>query len=166
MLEAAGGKEALLLLEKHASTNLLLTDVVMPGMNGRKLADEARKRRSGLKVVFMTGYSRNAIVHQGRLDPGVELIQKPLRSEHLQRQSVGCWILDVATAKTRRVTFGLPLVFYSRITNRNSKSFEDGVVTIGTDHFRTEIAGLIGMGGTIPCRGHLLGKGIIHDVRA
>jgi two-component system NtrC family sensor kinase len=83
VLEAAGGKEALLLLEKHASTNLLLTDVVMPGMNGRKLADEARKRRSGLKVVFMTGYSRNAIVHQGRLDPGVELIQKPLRSEHL-----------------------------------------------------------------------------------
>jgi len=52
-------------------------------MNGRKLADEARRRRPDLKVLYMTGYSRNAIVHQGRLDPGVELIQKPLSSEQL-----------------------------------------------------------------------------------
>jgi FixJ family two-component response regulator len=62
---------------------LLLTDVVMPGMNGRKLADEAKQRQPALRVIFMTGYSRNAIVHQGRLDPGVELIQKPLTSEIL-----------------------------------------------------------------------------------
>ena len=55
----------------------------MPGMNGRTLADEAQRRRPNLKVVFMTGYSRNAIVHQGRLDPGIELIQKPLSSEAL-----------------------------------------------------------------------------------
>jgi YesN/AraC family two-component response regulator len=46
------------------SIGFLLTDVVMPGMNGRKLAEEARERRPGLKVLFMTGYSRNAIVHQ------------------------------------------------------------------------------------------------------
>jgi two-component system NtrC family sensor kinase len=83
VLEAAGGDEALLILEKYKTTSLLLTDVVMPGMNGRKLAEEAKRRQSGLKVVFMTGYSRNAIVHQGRLDPGVELVQKPLTSEHL-----------------------------------------------------------------------------------
>ena len=55
----------------------------MPGMNGRKLAEEAMQLQPSLKVLYMTGYSRNAIVHQGRLDPGVDLIQKPLTSEHL-----------------------------------------------------------------------------------
>jgi signal transduction histidine kinase/CheY-like chemotaxis protein len=58
--------------------DLLLTDIVMPGMNGRLLADEMTKRLPGLKVLYMTGYSRNAIVHQGRLDPGVSLLQKPV----------------------------------------------------------------------------------------
>jgi two-component system, NtrC family, sensor kinase len=57
--------------------DLLLTDVVMPGMNGRLLADEALRRVPHLKVLYMTGYSRNAIVHHGRLDPGVSVIQKP-----------------------------------------------------------------------------------------
>jgi len=83
VLEAAGAEEALRLLQGSPTVSLLLTDVVMPGMNGRKLADEARQQRPALKVVFMTGYSRNAIVHHGRLDPGVELIQKPLTSEQL-----------------------------------------------------------------------------------
>jgi FixJ family two-component response regulator len=55
----------------------------MPGMNGRELAEKALLRQPALKVLFMTGYSRNAIVHQGRLDPGVELIQKPLTAEQL-----------------------------------------------------------------------------------
>ncbi len=58
--------------------DLLLTDIVMPGMNGRLLADEMTRLLPGLKVLFMTGYSRNAIVHQGRLDPGVSLLQKPI----------------------------------------------------------------------------------------
>ncbi len=83
VLEAPGGAEALRLLDDHKAVRLLLTDVVMPGMNGRKLSDEAKQRRPELKVVFMTGYSRNAIVHQGRLDPGVELIQKPLTGAQL-----------------------------------------------------------------------------------
>ena len=57
---------------------LLFTDVVMPeGLNGRQLADEAVRRRPGLKVLFTTGYTRNAIVHNGQLDPGVNLITKP-----------------------------------------------------------------------------------------
>jgi len=56
----------------------LFTDVGLPGpIDGRQLADEARRRRPDLKVLFTTGYARNAIVHQGRLDPGVELITKP-----------------------------------------------------------------------------------------
>jgi DNA-binding NtrC family response regulator len=70
-------------MEQYKGINLLLTDVVMPGMNGRKLAEEAVQRYPRLKVLYMTGYSRNAIVHQGRLDHGVELIQKPLSSEQL-----------------------------------------------------------------------------------
>ena len=57
---------------------MLLTDVVMPGdMNGRELADEAVKLRDGLRVLFMTGYSRDAIIRHGRLDPGVHVISKP-----------------------------------------------------------------------------------------
>ena len=79
VLEAAGGDDALALIGGYdGNIDLLLTDVVMPGMNGRKLAEEAKQRAPRLRVLFMTGYSRNAIVHQGRLDPGVDLIQKPL----------------------------------------------------------------------------------------
>jgi CheY-like chemotaxis protein len=83
VLQAATGKEALRLFDESKSIRLLLTDVVMPGMNGRELAEKALRGHPALKVLFMTGYSRNAIVHQGRLDPGVELIQKPLTAEHL-----------------------------------------------------------------------------------
>jgi len=83
VLEAADAEDALRLLREHKTVRLLLTDVVMPGMNGRKLADEAKQRQPSLKVLYMTGYSRNAIVHQGRLDPGVDLLQKPITSEQL-----------------------------------------------------------------------------------
>jgi two-component system NtrC family sensor kinase len=75
--EAANAEDALHLLDDPAAVDLLLTDVVMPGMNGRNLAEAAQRRRPGLKVLYMTGYSRNAIVHQGRLDAGVSLMQKP-----------------------------------------------------------------------------------------
>jgi signal transduction histidine kinase/CheY-like chemotaxis protein len=79
VIEAEDGAAALALFEaKPFLIDLLLTDIVMPGMNGRQLADELRQRQSELKVLFITGYSRNAIVRQGRLDPGVSLLQKPL----------------------------------------------------------------------------------------
>jgi two-component system, NtrC family, sensor kinase len=77
VLEAADGEAALPLVRRSEAIDLLLTDVVMPGMNGRALGDAARQHRPGLQILYMTGYSRNAIVHQGRLDPGVSLIQKP-----------------------------------------------------------------------------------------
>ena len=83
VLQAAGADDALQLLQSHQTVSLLLTDVIMPGKNGRKLAEEARALNPSLKVLYMTGYSRNAIVHQGRLDPDVELIQKPLTSDQL-----------------------------------------------------------------------------------
>jgi signal transduction histidine kinase/ActR/RegA family two-component response regulator len=83
VLEADGANQALQLLRQHKTVTLLLTDVVMPGKNGRKLAEEARALSPSLKVLYMTGYSRNAVVHQGRLDPGVDLIQKPVTTEQL-----------------------------------------------------------------------------------
>ena len=78
VIEAKDAASALRLLEAGKPFDLMLTDVVLPGKNGRELADEVARRRPEVKVVFMTGYSRNAIVHQGRLDPGTELISKPL----------------------------------------------------------------------------------------
>lgn len=83
VLEADGAATALRLLEQHPEIALLFTDVVMPEVNGRKLADEARRRRPGLKVLFTTGYTRNAVVHNGVLDAGVYLIGKPFTVEEL-----------------------------------------------------------------------------------
>jgi len=77
VLSARDGPTALRALGE-AEVDLLFTDVVMPGgMNGRQLADEATRRKPRLKVLFTTGYTRNAIVHHGRLDAGVEMIGKP-----------------------------------------------------------------------------------------
>ena len=83
VLQAENGEAALRVLREHPEIGLLLTDVVMPGMNGRQLAEAAQAITARLKVLYMTGYSRNAIIHQGRLDPGVELIQKPVAVDQL-----------------------------------------------------------------------------------
>jgi PAS domain S-box-containing protein len=78
VLEAKDGHAGLNLLDSQPHIKILFTDVGLPGgMNGRQLADEARRRKPHLRVLFTTGYARNAIVHDGRLDPGVELITKP-----------------------------------------------------------------------------------------
>ncbi len=84
VVPAADAQSALQVIEQFdEEIGLLLTDVILPGMNGRELARKAQMIRPGLKVLFMTGYSRNAIVHQGRLDPDVELIQKPITRDQL-----------------------------------------------------------------------------------
>jgi CheY-like chemotaxis protein len=78
VLEAADAREALTILNSDVHIDLLFTDVVLPGgMNGRQLADAAALRRPGLKVLFTTGYTRNAIVHNGQLDAGIQVIGKP-----------------------------------------------------------------------------------------
>jgi signal transduction histidine kinase len=87
VVEASDGREALRLLEFRSDIQLLFTDVGLPGgMNGRQLADGARANNSNLKVLFTSGYARNAIVHQGRLDPGVELIAKPFTFTQLAKK--------------------------------------------------------------------------------
>jgi PAS domain S-box-containing protein len=84
VLEASDGPTALKLLETDTPVDLLFTDVVLPnGMDGRRLAEAACRLRPQLKVLFTTGYSRNAIVHNGRLDPGVQLVSKPFTFEAL-----------------------------------------------------------------------------------
>jgi len=85
-LEAANAAEAIAIAERGAEFDLLFTDVIMPGpMNGRQLADEMARRRPGTKVLFTSGYTENAMVHHGRLDPGVLLLAKPYRNAELAR---------------------------------------------------------------------------------
>jgi PAS domain S-box-containing protein len=72
-----------LLLQEEPKVDLLLTDIVMPGINGRELGRRALQIRPGIKILYMTGYSRNAVVHQGRLDEGVDLLEKPISQAKL-----------------------------------------------------------------------------------
>jgi signal transduction histidine kinase/ActR/RegA family two-component response regulator len=84
VVEASGGVEAVAILERSDEIDLLFTDVVMPGpVSGRLLAEEARKIHSNLRILFTSGYTENAIVHHGRLDPGLELLSKPYSREQL-----------------------------------------------------------------------------------
>ena len=84
VLTAGDADAALKVLDAHPGVNLLFTDVGLPGgRSGRQLADEARRRHPPLKVLFTTGYARDAIVHGGRLDPGIEVVFKPFRYSEL-----------------------------------------------------------------------------------
>ncbi len=84
VVTAHNGVAALALLERGEHVDLLFTDIVMPGgMSGRQLADKAAILRPDLKVLYTSGYTENAIVHHGHLDPGVHLIRKPYRRQEL-----------------------------------------------------------------------------------
>jgi CheY-like chemotaxis protein len=82
-VEAADGQAGLRILESDARIDLLISDVGLPGLNGRQLADMARRRRPDLKVLFMTGYAENAALAGGFLDPGMQMITKPFAVEAL-----------------------------------------------------------------------------------
>ncbi len=84
--QAADAVEALRRLEANPQIVLVFTDIVMPGMNGRKLADEMATRFPTVKVLFTTGFTRNAVVHNGVLDHGVNFIAKPFTLEQLARK--------------------------------------------------------------------------------
>lgn len=85
VLTASGAKPALQAIDAHPEIALLFTDIVMPEMNGRALADEAVRRRPRLKVIYTTGFTRNAVIHHNVLDPGVQLLVKPFSIEQLAR---------------------------------------------------------------------------------
>ena len=82
-LEAGDGAAALEILRSDASVDLLVTDVGMPNMNGRQLADAARRLRPGLKVLFITGYAENAVINHGHLGVGMQILTKPFLMEAL-----------------------------------------------------------------------------------
>jgi CheY-like chemotaxis protein len=83
-LDAANAAEALAIVDAGNEFDLLFTDVIMPGaMNGRQLANELQRRKPGLKVLFTSGYTENAIIHHGRLDTGVLLLAKPYRKSDM-----------------------------------------------------------------------------------
>jgi len=83
VVQANDGEQALEQLRIQPRIDLLFTDIVMPGINGRELADRARELRPGLRVLFTTGYTRNAVVHNGMLDPGMALLGKPFNMREL-----------------------------------------------------------------------------------
>jgi signal transduction histidine kinase/CheY-like chemotaxis protein len=83
VFESESAANALATLDRVSDVKLLFTDVVMPDINGKKLADEAVRRRPGLKVIFTTGYTANAVVHGGVLDQGVNFISKPFTLDQL-----------------------------------------------------------------------------------
>ena len=83
VVQAGDASQALALLAVQPRVDLLFTDIVMPDVNGRQLADKARESRPDLKVLYTTGFTKNAMVHNGVLDPGVALISKPFTIDDL-----------------------------------------------------------------------------------
>ena len=78
-IEAGDGPNALKILDSDSRIDLLITDVGLPGgMNGRQVADAARRKRPNLKVLFITGFAENAVVGHGQLSPGMEIMTKPV----------------------------------------------------------------------------------------
>ena len=86
VLVAANAEEALRLFEQNASIDVLLTDVVMPGASGPELTRQLVEQRPALKVIYMSGYTEDAIVHHGVLNPGIAFLHKPFTSETLGRK--------------------------------------------------------------------------------
>ncbi|WP_455957791.1 response regulator [Methylorubrum aminovorans] len=100
VLEAADGEEALRVFGANmAAIDLLLTDVVLPGkVRGRELSERVLALRPNVRVVFMSGYTENSIVHHGRLGDGVHLVGKPFKREQLDRRVAE--VLGTAAAST------------------------------------------------------------------
>jgi CheY-like chemotaxis protein len=85
-LEAADGPSGLRILQSPQRIDLLITDIGLPGLNGRQVADAARLQRPELKILFMTGYAENAAINNGILSPGMQMITKPFAMDALTRR--------------------------------------------------------------------------------
>ena len=84
VIEASDGPTGLSVLDSKAKLDLLITDVGLPGgMNGRQVADAARVKRPGLKILFITGYAENAVIGSGRLDKDMFVLSKPFQMDAL-----------------------------------------------------------------------------------
>ena len=93
VLEAANGADALALIRKKPEViNLLLTDVIMPGLNGRALAERLSALQPGLKVLYMSGYTEDSIVNHGVVGNGTQLLSKPFSEESLTKKSAKFWM--------------------------------------------------------------------------
>jgi CheY-like chemotaxis protein len=88
-LQAVDGPSGLSILRSHERIDLLVTDVGLPGMNGRQLADQARETRPDLKVLFITGYAESVAISDGFLQPGMEMVTKPFDLDNLSRRIRG-----------------------------------------------------------------------------
>jgi len=87
VLDAAQGKDAFLLSGQHEGLiHLMVTDMVMPEMSGREVADRLKPLRPNMKVLFMSGFTDKALVHNGELDPGIAFLQKPFTPQTLARK--------------------------------------------------------------------------------
>ncbi len=87
VLEASHGEAAMKIAAAHQNQiHILITDVVMPGMSGRELANLLCKKRPGIKVLFLSGYTEDTIIHQGVLDSGPAFLQKPFTLQALSRK--------------------------------------------------------------------------------
>jgi CheY-like chemotaxis protein len=86
VLEAVDGPSGLKMLRLNQRVDLMVTDVGLPGMNGRQLADQARETRPDLKILFITGYAENVAIAKGFLQPGMEMITKPFDLDNLSQR--------------------------------------------------------------------------------
>ena len=87
MLQAADGPSALELARRHSGRiDLLVTDVIMPGMSGPEVAQSVTAMRPGTRVLYMSGYTDSAIGHHGVLEPGIAFLQKPFSTDDLTRK--------------------------------------------------------------------------------
>ena len=101
MLVARHGDEALSLCQQHQEPiHLLVTDVVMPHMNGRQLAERLALQRPEIKILYISGYTDDVVVHGGLLEPGRAFLQKPFTSDALARKVRR--VLDIPVRKKRR----------------------------------------------------------------